>query len=135
MKECTILIDEKPDCVSWSFSITKAYSASVRAGHRMYKNEPELHFDSVVKVFGKILNIMTNGLYSQWSWQGQMQLWEMIMLKPYTDPSSWVGAYSTIKDEKWKTVIDGFENCPVVTVTNPKAGAYTFFFPYWGVHK
>jgi len=132
----SFLWTKKPDCASWSFSITKAYSASVRAGSIMYKNEPDTHFDSVVKVFGKILNTMTNGLYSQWSWQGQMQLWEMMMSKPYTDPTSWVGAYSTIMNEKWEAVIDGFQDCPVVEITNPKAGAYAFFFfkePYWGV--
>jgi len=136
MKDYAIPLDEKPDCVAWSFSITKAYSASVRAGHIMYKNEPELFFDSTIDVFGRILNTMTNGLYSQWSWMGQMQLWEMIMSKPYTDPTSWVGAYSEIMDEKWEAVIDGFADCPVVTVTNPKAGAYAFFFfnePYQGV--
>ena len=136
MEGYKIPIDKRPDCVSWSFSITKAYSASVRAGNIMYKNGPQVHFDSVVDVFGQILNTMTNGLYSQWSWQGQMQLWEMIMSKPYTDPTSWVGAYGTIMNEKWDAVIDGFANCPVVTITNPKAGAYAFFFfnePYWGV--
>ncbi len=101
MRNYAIPLDEKPDCVAWSFSITKAYSASVRAGHIMYKNEPELFFDSTIDVFGRILNTMTNGLYSQWSWMGQMQLWEMIMSKPYTDPTSWVGAYSEIMDEKW----------------------------------
>ena len=55
MEDYVIPLDKKPDCASWSFSITKAYSASVRAGSIMYKNEPDTHFDSVVKVFGKKL--------------------------------------------------------------------------------
>lgn len=70
---------------------------------------------------------MTNGLFSQWTWQGQMQLWEMMMSKPLEDPTSWFGAYSEIMDEKWKLMEDAFANCPVLELTNPKAGAYAFF--------
>lgn len=79
---------------------------------------------------------MTNGLYSEWSWYGQMQLWEMIMSRPLDDPTSWIGAYSAIMDEKWDLVIDAFEGCPVLTLTNAKAGAYAYFkyeAPYLGI--
>jgi hypothetical protein len=43
---------------------------------------------------------------------------------------------SEILDEKWNYIIDGFKNCPVVQLTNPKAGAYAFFLyksPYLGL--
>jgi len=79
---------------------------------------------------------MTNGLYSEWSWYGQMQLWEMIMSRPLDDPTSWIGAYSAIMDEKWELLIEAFDGCPVLTLTNPKAGAYAWFkyeAPYLGI--
>ena len=79
---------------------------------------------------------MTNGLYSEWSWYGQMQLWEMIMSRSLDDKTSWIGAYTSIMDEKWDFLIDGFANCPVITLDNPKAGAYGWFrmnTPYLGV--
>lgn len=41
-------------------------------------------------------------------------------------------------DEKWGYIIDGFSNCPVVDLSNPKAGAYAFFVykaPYLGIQK
>lgn len=117
---------EVPDCSAWSFSITKAYSASVRAGFLMFKTDPESQKDAFVSVM-KLQFSQTFGLYSEWSWYGQMQLWEMIMSRPISDPTSWIGAYTEIMDEKWNHVIEGFEGCPVVTLTNPKAGAYAFF--------
>jgi len=79
---------------------------------------------------------MTNGLYSEWSWYGQMQLWEMIMSRPISDPTSWIGAYSEIMEEKWSVIIDAFEGCPVTSVVNPRAGAYAWFVyqePYVGI--
>lgn len=74
--------------------------------------------------------------HSEWSWYGQMQLWDMIMSKPMDDPTSWIGAYSEIMEEKWSLIIDAFEECPVVTVSNPRAGAYVWFVynpPYTGI--
>merc|ERR1712151_231703 len=59
------------------------------------------------------------------------------MSKPVDDPTSWVGAYSSIMKEKWKAVVDGFKDCPVIEVTNPYAGAYAFFMykePYLGLN-
>jgi len=125
------------DCSAWSFSITKGYSASVRAGFILYKKSNS----ASVAAIGDIMNVvtsMTHGLYSEWSWFGQMQLWDMIMSKPFNDTTSWVGAYSKIMDEKWDYVIDGFKDCPVVELTNPKAGAYAFFIyksPYLGIQQ
>lgn len=65
-----------------------------------------------------------------------MQIWDMIMSRPMSDPTSWIGAYSEIMEEKWAVVIDGFANCPVLTLTNPRAGAYAWFVynePYLGI--
>jgi hypothetical protein len=126
MEGYTIPIAKRPDCASWSFSITKAYSASVRAGFIIYKSAPSTNHDAMVVAMDDLYS-MTNGLYSEWSWYGQMQLWDMIMSKPISDPTSWIGAYTEIMDEKWNAIIDGFADCPVVTVTNPKAGAYVWF--------
>ena len=65
-----------------------------------------------------------------------MQLWEMIMSKPISDPTSWIGAYIEIMEEKWALMIDAFEDCPVATLSNPRAGAYAWFVykePYVGI--
>jgi hypothetical protein len=55
-------MDEVPDCSAWSFSITKAYSASVRAGYIMYKREPTTNHDAIVSAVSDLYS-MTNGLY------------------------------------------------------------------------
>ena len=58
------------------------------------------------------------------------------MSKPISDPTSWIGAYSQIMEEKWSLIIDAFEDCPVTTVSNPRAGAYAWFVykePYLGI--
>lgn len=76
------------------------------------------------------------GSYSEWSWMGQMQLQTMMMSKPLSDPTSWVGAYGEIMKEKWDVVNEAFEDCPVVTLTNYGKGAYAFFIynePYTGL--
>lgn len=135
MRDYEIPMDERPDCSAWSFSITKAYSATVRAGFIMYKKEPETSFTAMVDIQRKLYS-MTHGLYSEWSWYGQMQIWEMIMSRPLDDPTSWIGAYTEIMDEKWELMIDAFAGCPVLTLTNPKAGAYAWFkyeAPYIGI--
>jgi hypothetical protein len=126
-----------PDCSAWSFSITKAYSASVRAGFIIYKKEPATNLAAMVDVMNIVFS-MTNGLYSEWSWYGQMQLWEMIMSKPMDDPTSWIGAYGEIMKEKWDFIIDGFADCPVISLDNPYAGAYGWFRikdPYVGLQR
>jgi hypothetical protein len=87
----SIPYEKRPDCSAWSFSITKGYSATVRAGFIIYKKS----YGTSVSAVGDIMNevhSMTNGLYSEWSWLGQMQLWDMIMSKPFNDTKSWVGA-------------------------------------------
>ena len=119
-------MSDVPDCSSWSFSITKAYSASVRAGFLMFKTEPITQKNNFVDVLDVQFS-QTFGLYSEWSWYGQMQLWEMIMSRPVQDPTSWIGAYSEIMDEKWNAITEGFKDCPVVTLTNSKSGAYAWF--------
>ena len=49
------------------------------------------------------------------------------MSRPLSDPTSLLGAYSTIIKEKWEYIIDGFQSCPFIEITNPHAGAYVFF--------
>merc|ERR1719440_189601 len=79
---------------------------------------------------------MGNGLYSEWSWMGQIQIFDILMAKPLSDPTSWLGAYSQLIEEKWDFIIDGFADCPVLEVTNPYMGAYVWFkykAPYLGI--
>merc|ERR1711998_777925 len=64
-----------------------------------------------------------------------MQIIDIVMEKPLSDPKSWVTAYSGLMKEKWEAIIDGFKDCPVVEITNPHEGAYAYFKfkdPYHG---
>eukprot|EP00934_Nitzschia_sp_Nitz4_P000700 Nitzschia sp. Nitz4//scaffold21_size171442//127911//130441//NITZ4_002182-RA/size171442-augustus-gene-0.207-mRNA-1//-1//CDS//3329542474//700//frame0 len=127
--------DDLPECASWSFSVSKIYSAGVRAGWVMYNQEYELSHSNVVRVMGQAQS-MTQGLYSEWSWYGQQQLFDIFMSKPLDDPTSWISAYASLIKEKWDFIIDGFEGCPVTSVSNPYSGAYVWFVfldPYVGV--
>ena len=117
--------DTRPDCSSWAFAITKAYSASVRAGTVMYKQDDATK-NAVEDILGEVHN-MANGLLSEWTWRGQVQLFDSWMAKPYTDPTSWIGAYTSIVKEKWEYVIEGFADCPVVELMNDYKGGYAWF--------
>ena len=65
-------------------------------------------------------------LASEWQWHGHKQVTDMLMEKPYTDPTSWIGAYVEIQKEKWEAVLNGFEGCPYLEITNPYSGAYAW---------
>jgi putative hemolysin len=91
----------------------------------MYKTNAAIK--TAVETIVEDVHSMANGLLSEWTWRGQVQLYDMMMEKPFTDPTSWVGAYKTIIDEKWKFVIDGFANCPAVEITNDYKGGYVYF--------
>ena len=143
----SIPMDKKPDCISWAFSVTKVYSASVRAGTILYKKSAlstigadisedgsgevafgdETPYASSLTTITSMLSDMSHGLYSEWSWYGQIQIYEMIMARPMASPASWLGAYSGLIKEKWDAIISGFAGCPYISITNPHAGAYVFF--------
>merc|ERR1719161_882270 len=68
---------------------------------------------------------MSNGLYSEWSWKGMMQIKTMLMAKPVSDPTSWMGAYVGLMSEKWKVMADAIGTCSFMELTNgPLTGAY-----------
>lgn len=130
------VIPDIPDCSAWALSATKCYSASVRTGFIAYKLEPESNAQFMQEI-NSDLTSLTYGDYSEWSWWGHMQINEMLMAKPVDDPTSWIGAYTEIQNEKWASIIEGFEGCPYIEVTNPNAGAYVWFRmldPYLGAH-
>jgi len=56
-----------------------------------------------------------------------VQIYKMMMAKPYTDKTSWIGAYSALMLEKWDAINEGFKGCPAVELTNYKTTAYGFF--------
>lgn len=141
---------DKPDCDAWAFSITKIYSAAVRGGTVMIKNDgsdymvqkiengeivmkpanakyPTYSLYAASEIFKEQVTKMRNGLYSEWMWWGQIQIMDIVMEKPLSDPTSWVTAYSALMKEKWEAIIDGFKDCPVVELTNGHKGAYGFF--------
>ena len=118
--------EELPDCSAWGFSISKIYSAAARAGWMMYKELPTSNHDAMVDAIGTTYSLV-HGSVSQWTWQGMMQLLEQFMSKPYTDPTSWIGAYSQLIKEKYDYLVDGFADCPVMQLSNPYSGAYSWF--------
>lgn len=127
--------DELPDCSSWSFSISKIYSAAARAGWIMYKKDPVTNHEAMIDAIATS-QTLTHGSLSEWTWHGQMQLFEAFMSKPLDDPTSWISVYTDIIKEKWDAIIDGFADCPIVQPSNPYSGAYVWFVfqdPYLGV--
>ena len=137
MRNFVVPLDEKPDCDGWSFAITKGYSASVRAGFITYKKASEDfagHVSTIVSPF----HSLSYGHLSQWTWEGQMQIQQMMMSRPVDDPTSWVGAYTEIMKDKWEVITEAFKDCPVLELTNSLAGAYAFFVykdPYLGLQS
>jgi len=110
----------------WSFSVTKTYSAAVRAGVVLYKKS-ETELAKKLSSIANTLSTFSYGLYSEWTVFGQIQILENMMSRPLSSPKSWLGAYTSIIKEKWDAVIDGFSGCPFIEITNPHAGAYVFF--------
>jgi hypothetical protein len=86
-------LELRPECSGWSYAITKGYSASVRAGFITYKKSPEV-FVKAVGDMAITVSTIGNGIMSEWTWMGQMQIQQMMMSRPLDDPTSWVGAYS-----------------------------------------
>jgi len=118
--------EKVPDCSYWSFSITKIYSAAVRAGTVMYRPGDSNAQAAIYTIVSKISGI-SEGIHSEWSWYGQIQIWKFIMSKPLSDPTNWVTAYSGLMEEKWNAINDGFKDCPVVKLLNYKTTAYSFW--------
>ena len=120
-------IPEAPDCMSWAGSVTKVYSASVRAGYVIYKND-DAEWAGLMKSVMDDVRGMPDGLMSEWTWWGQIQILDQMMAKPYSSPESWIGAYVQLMHEKWTYLIDGFSGCSnYITITNPYMGAYGWF--------
>jgi hypothetical protein len=127
--------DELPDCAGWSFSISKIYSAAARAGWIMFKKEPTTSHEAVVDTIGTSQTLV-HGSLSEWTWHGQLQLFDVFMSRPLDDPTSWIGAYSAIMKEKWDAIMDGFSDCPITQPSNPYSGAYVWFVfqdPFLGI--
>lgn len=85
--------DDIPECSGWAYAITKGYSASVRAGFITYKKDPKIWVDAVSSM-ADTTDTIGHGIYSEWTWMGQMQIQKLMMSRPLSDPTSWVGAYS-----------------------------------------
>ena len=87
-----------PDCSAWSFSVTKAYSAAVRAGTILFKKDTNMA--TAVDDIAGMLSSFSYGLYSEYSVFGQIQIYDMMMSRPLASPGSWIGAYSELMSEK-----------------------------------
>ena len=122
------LVDIK--CYSWAFSITKIYSARMRAGIMMVMDTPDAA-DAAASNAGTALSI-ANGLYSHMQTHGQIQLMQTIMKKPFSDPTSWLHAMAKAQYEKWDLMHEAYAVCEAagivkITEEQPKYfGAYVF---------
>lgn len=133
--------DELPKCSGWALSITKVYSASVRAGFLLYRTENQNSVRAISSML-RFMHSMSNGAYSEWSHHGLKQiLSNVIMSRPLSDPTSWLSAYSQLMNEKWTYVMNGFDtpSCrSLLTITNPYSGGYVWFMfapPYRGLQR
>mgnify|MGYP003684145685 CR=1 FL=1 len=119
-------------CYSWAFSITKIYSARMRAGIMFVMDTPDAA-SAARSMVGGALSI-ANGLYSHMQIQGQMQLMNKIMEKPFSDATSWLHAMAMAQYEKWDVMYDAFSTCQAagiarITPEQPKYfGAYIFSY-------
>jgi len=126
--EDTVLSD--PVCYSWAMSLTKVYSAQLRAGVMMIQDYPEA-VSAASAIMNKKLAI-ANGLYSYLQSQGQVELIKQMMAKPFSDPTSWLHAFRTAQHEKWDVMDAAFDVCEAAgilkrTDEQPKYfGAYIF---------
>ena len=112
------------DCTSWAGSVTKLYSAAVRAGYILYKKDDDV-FAGALESISESMRSLADGHLSEWTWWGQIQILDQLMAKPASDPTSWIGAYNGIMKEKWDAVNEGFAGCgDYVELTNYKKGAY-----------
>jgi hypothetical protein len=121
-------IATKPACAAWAFSLTKAYSATIRTGTMLTLKDDPIS-DAIDDVASEVHNI-GNGLYSEWSWKGQNQIKKMLMASgPITSPTSWMGAYTQLMKEKWDLLVDAAKDCPIVELVNGPAntGAYLWW--------
>ena len=66
MEGWKIPLDKRPDCLTWAFSVTKAYSATVRAGFSI-SNDALDTGGALREISGSQMG-MKDGLYSEWSW-------------------------------------------------------------------
>jgi hypothetical protein len=115
-------------CYSWAMSLTKIYSARLRGGVVLVMNTEAATTAARAMVGGAL----ANGLYSHMQLQGQIQLMETMMSKPFSEPTSWLNALRTGQYEKWDVMYDALAVCEAagimkITAEQPKYfGAYIF---------
>lgn len=115
-------------CYSWAFSITKIYSARMRAGIMMIMDKPA----AVRAASGTVDTALSiaNGLYSHMQTHGQVQLIQKLMEKPFSDPTSWLHAMAKAQYEKWDAIYDAFSVCQAAGVTKITAEQSKYFGAY-----
>lgn len=115
---------KKPTCAGWAFSLTKIYSATIRTGTLLTKADHDL--STIIDDIAGDVHSMANGLYSEWMWRGGIQVKKILMAKPVSDSTSWVGAYVGLMKEKWALFGTALADCPVMELVNgPElTGAY-----------
>jgi len=115
-------------CYSWAFSITKIYSARMRAGILMVMDTPNA-VAAASEVVATALSI-ANGLYSHLQTHGQIQLMRTIMEKPYSDTTSWLHALARAQYEKWDVLTAAFDVCEAAGIAKITAELNKYFGAY-----
>jgi hypothetical protein len=124
-KNNKIPIEKKPKCAAWAFSLTKIYSATIRTGTLITLKDHPIS-DAMDSVASDV-HAIHNGIYSSWTHEGMNQVKQMLMAKPISDPTSWIGAYNGLMKDKWDIMFDALAGCPYIEITNgPLTGAYVW---------
>jgi len=126
----TVLSDFK--CYSWAFSITKIYSAQMRAGTYWIKDYPAA--TSAASTFTNKLFAIGNGLMSHMQVHGQISLMKTIMEKPFSDPTSWLHAMALAQYEKWDVMDAAFTVCANAGIIQRAAEQQKYFGAYMFSH-
>ena len=122
----TVLKDFK--CYSWAFSITKIYSAQMRAGV-YYVMDYDAANTAASSLTSK-LHAIGNGLVSYMQVHGQIQLMKKIMTKPLSDPTSWLSAMSAAQYAKWDVMDAAFTVCQNAGILQRAAEQPKYFGAY-----
>ena len=117
-------------CYSFAHSVTKFYSAQVRAGFLFVMN-----YAAATTASGNIMGSMRalgNAAASYMQLHGQIQLMKKMMELPITNPSSWLNALSRTQYAKWDALDAAITVCNTngILMRTPEQqkyfGAYVF---------
>ena len=117
-------------CYSFAHSVTKFYSAQVRAGFMFVMNYAAAQ-NASTQIMGS-MRALGNAAASYMQLHGQIQLMKKMMELPITNPSSWLNALSRTQYAKWDAMDAAITVCNTnrILMRTPEQqkyfGAYIF---------